>query len=121
MFDYPVADKDILCIIKHFGVIYETIDSDPSPLSYVVNGDILPRNQGNKASKTLSMYRWDAYKLGEFIASIESEYANILFENFLCDMTDNCLNSNRVVDTFYRYLTHVIENVCDTLSYTPFA
>ena len=79
----------------------------------MVNGDILSHNQVNGVYKTLSVYRRDDNKLGEFMASVESQQANILFENLLCDMIDNGLNNDQVVDTFYRYLTHVIENICD--------
>ena len=116
--DYVIADYDILNAVKQFDVKHKTPDSDHCPLTYILNNGYIQTNtQIEKISSTLYLYKWDQKTADQYIESLKSTESRGFFDDFLCGIVDNHLNSNQVVQLFLSVSwRHNTENLCETMS-----
>ena len=109
-----IADNDILNAVKQFDVEYKTPDSDHCPLTYILNNGYIQTNtQTEKINNALYLYKWDQKTADQYTESLQSTESRRYVDNFLCDIVDNRLNSNQVVQHFHQYLQDMIQKTSE--------
>ena len=67
------------------------------------------RSRQTLCTSTLYLYKWDQKSEDQYVESLQSTESQRYFDKFLCDIVDNCLNSNQVVKHFYQYLEDITQ------------
>ena len=109
--DYLITNAANAELIGDFTVGTGRPDSDHSPLSFILNGN-LPRSQRPRTSKlTGRKYVWDINKQNEYIKSLKDPHNLHIFEDFLCKTIDVNSDHHVVIDGFYKYLTGSLDGI----------
>ena len=98
--------------IENLEILDRRVESDHNPLSFCIR-DNFTLNCPRSSCYGPAKYIWDPNKQNQFIESIQHQdnVSKCHLENFLCNISGDCKNSEETISSFYKYISEQIKPI----------